>query len=212
MTTVVVERGSEWSESELHDGWGAVEGHEGELAELVTEKFRELAGEAGHSVVWYPSLSQVIGERDNEIEDGELDELRNLAMAEVWDAVTGFITEGEIADRVLSIFAVRSPVIVEGEIRDWLSRSEKGAVLDMTVSSGGITETGVEYGPMILSVIMLDEETIAWRVETDAHDDDWAMGTPEDAAMHFVSTQREAIDIERDEARLVALETEAYDD
>lgn len=107
MTTTVVARGSEWSSSTLHDGWGdnVTDEQVAELGKLAVTRFEDLAEAAGYLVDWLPSVSQVHGvDLDMYDDAGEciLDDIRKQAIEEVWQAVIG--DGGPMAAAVTRIF------------------------------------------------------------------------------------------------------------
>lgn len=107
MTTTVLTRGSEWSASTLHDGWGDVTDTQvKQLSCLVCSRFEELAKDAGYLVSWFPFISEVRGDVDlNAHDDTEgcvLDDIREQATQDVWEAVIG--NGGPMEEAVKQIF------------------------------------------------------------------------------------------------------------
>jgi hypothetical protein len=102
-TNAVFARGSEWSAVSLNDGWGDVTPEQADaLSDLVIERFEELAAEAGDaSIFWQPQTSEVLchvhGQDTDEHSkwdpinpiDADLDDLRDQAIQEVWEAGCG---------------------------------------------------------------------------------------------------------------------------
>lgn len=128
MSSTVFVRGSEWSATTLLEAWGEGVSDEQaeELGDLVVARFEELAAKAGDpSIHWIPRTSEVIGECYGETRDGhhwsdpvhemdaDLDELREQAMAEVWDAVCGY--ETPMSARVRDVFNIRMTVTEAAE-------------------------------------------------------------------------------------------------
>lgn len=115
MTTTVFRQGSEWSSTVLYEGWGDVTTEQAEaLGNLVVERFEELAADAGDpSIYWQPATSEVLGAvygQDTDEHgmwdvinpiDIDLDELRDQAIEEVWNAGCGEKTP--MTDRVMEI-------------------------------------------------------------------------------------------------------------
>jgi len=95
MTTRVVARGSEWSVSTLHDGWGdnVTDAQARALSTLAVSRFEELAREAGYPVMWFPFTSEVQGNISLDVYDDcgncALDDIREQAINQVWNAVVG---------------------------------------------------------------------------------------------------------------------------
>jgi hypothetical protein len=99
MATTVVTRGSEWGEVELNSRWGeGPMGFENRMTALAVERFEQLAQAAGYPVSWFPSLSEVHGDADLDVEPETLEALREQAGAEVWRGVTE--DAGPLADQV----------------------------------------------------------------------------------------------------------------
>lgn len=90
-TSSVKVRGSEWSEAELHDGWGdeATAEQTAELGRQVVERFHEIAKSNGSSAYWTPSTGEVIANRDEEIGPETLEEWRQAAVAAVREGFVG---------------------------------------------------------------------------------------------------------------------------
>lgn len=92
-TTTVLTRGSDWSEITLNDGWGECGDERADecktyemLGAKVSNRFDDLCEERGIHAYWYPYTSEVIGNINQNIEEGLLDELRVKARTEIWDA------------------------------------------------------------------------------------------------------------------------------
>ena len=101
MTRTVVARGSEWSRTELLDGWGADTSAElaADLADQVVAEFHSVVDSMGCTFHWTPGTSEVTAEVfgnnsdehsmwdfSNAADEGvDLDELRENAHASVWE-------------------------------------------------------------------------------------------------------------------------------
>lgn len=88
MTTQSVKaRGSNWSSAALFDGWGneSTEEQCTQAGEATVALFHQIAQANGHSVLWTPATSEVIGNRDDDIDPEQLDEWREQATQEVFD-------------------------------------------------------------------------------------------------------------------------------
>ena len=90
MITVVVARGSEWSRTEIEDGWG--DATDEEIATMTSQavgRFEEKCAARGDSsVTWYPSLSEVQADvtgKANTDNDWDLSQTRDEAIEEIWD-------------------------------------------------------------------------------------------------------------------------------
>lgn len=103
----VFARGCQWCSNCLHDGWGEglTDDQIDSLADLVVKRFEELCAASGDpSISWHPRTSEVIGECYGETGGGhhwsdpvnpinaDLDELREQATQEVWEALCGYTT------------------------------------------------------------------------------------------------------------------------
>ena len=86
MTTIVLERGSDWGTTRLYGDWGegADEATEKMLGGLVVDRFEELAADIDDSIRWYPSLSEVHGDVNDRDAEADLTTLRDQAFDEVW--------------------------------------------------------------------------------------------------------------------------------
>lgn len=102
MTTAIVARGSEWSQAELHDLWGAdiPEDVVKDLAKLVVVRFHELVRQHGADGCWSPYVAEVTARVRGEgprmweqvypLPDGvTYAALRDQAIDEVWDSFVG---------------------------------------------------------------------------------------------------------------------------
>jgi len=94
MTKVLVARGGWWSEASLEDGWGEVNGHEKELADLVVKLFREECDRAfPMDIIWTPRTGEVWAEQHEILNadwfKSELDRVYLFTMGDVWSAVIG---------------------------------------------------------------------------------------------------------------------------
>lgn len=76
---------------------------------------------------------------------------------------------------------------------------EKGHVTVIEVYPGG-TQDGLEYGPVLVEVVVLDTDghTIACRTSTDAQDEDWQIGCIEDAVEEALAYHEQAEDTKQD--------------
>lgn len=92
MARKVIARGSDWSMVTLDDGWGDVTDKQMcALSELAVERFHELCAEhmSGYTVDWQPTLSEVTSE-DGKTPLGEtLEDIRDEAISDVWEALIG---------------------------------------------------------------------------------------------------------------------------
>ena len=73
-----------------------------------------------------------------------------------------------------------------------------GFTTALTVFPGG-RQDGLDYGPVLVEIVVLDldGDTIAYRVATDSHDDDWQMGQIEDAIEALTDYRETAAENER---------------
>lgn len=83
----------------------------------------------------------------------------------------------------------------------------KGYTTAIEVYPGG-RKDGLDYGPVLVEIVVLDNDgaTIAYRMSTDAQDDDWQIGTPEDAVAECLN-YREQMEAEK---RYMAIEQDFY--
>jgi len=99
--------GYEWSIITLSDSFGneVTAGQASELSKLAVRRFNQLCAEAGDpSICWIPQTSEVLGDCYGETTtehhwsdsvnpiDADLDDLRNQAIQEVFDAGCGYNT------------------------------------------------------------------------------------------------------------------------
>jgi len=80
---------------------------------------------------------------------------------------------------------------------DELHEIETGYKTALTVFPGG-QKDGLDYGPVLVEIVVLDTDgsTIAYRVSTDSHDDDWQLGHTEDAIDAMIDYREQADDTE----------------
>ena len=94
MTKVLVARGGWWSKVSLEDGWGEVDGHEKELADLVVKLFHEECERAlPMDIIWTPYTGEVWAEQHEmlcaDFFECELDRIYLSVISDVWSAVVG---------------------------------------------------------------------------------------------------------------------------
>ena len=94
MTKVLVARGSWWSNASLEDGWGEVDGHERELANLVVKLFHKECERAfPMDIIWTPYTGEVWAEQHEILKadwfKSELDRVYLFTVGDVWSAVIG---------------------------------------------------------------------------------------------------------------------------
>ena len=107
MASIVVARGSKWGSATLLDGWGdGPEGFEIEMARLATSRFEDLVQDRGDCVFWFGSTSEVVGDEDTKLDGDELAEIREQAVADVWQALTE--NEGPLAAEVAAVIEMLS--------------------------------------------------------------------------------------------------------
>jgi len=89
------------------------------------------------------------------------------------------------------------------DLDDELYTQETGHKTALTVFPGG-KKDDLDYGPVLVEIVVLDYDgnTIAYRISTDSHDDDWQLGNTEDAVLALEDYQEQA----RDTAELVLQE------
>lgn len=88
MTTQSVKiRGYRWGRDNLNDGWGneSTDEQRTQAGEATVALFHQIAQAHGHNVLWTPATSEVIGNRDDDIDPEQLDEWREQATQEVFD-------------------------------------------------------------------------------------------------------------------------------
>lgn len=94
MTTTVIARGSDWGIFGNHGvfaNWGDCGDGANEdatykmLGNMVVARFEELCRDEDIHASWNPYTSEVIGNINQDIEDGKLDELRDQATEEIWE-------------------------------------------------------------------------------------------------------------------------------
>jgi len=97
MTTTVIARGSDWgifANHGVYANWGDIDGDANYdatykmLGDMVVARFEELCREKNIHASWTPYTSEVIGDIDQDLEDGILDELRQQASNEIWQKWT----------------------------------------------------------------------------------------------------------------------------
>lgn len=83
------------------------------------------------------------------------------------------------------------------EVELLLCLKEKGHVTAIEVFPGG-TKDGLDFGPMVVEIVVLDRDgnTVAYRMSTDSHDDDWQIGGIEDAVDEAIGYKEQAKDTE----------------
>lgn len=71
---------------------------------------------------------------------------------------------------------------LDDDLRDEIYGKVAGYQASLIVVPGG-QQDGLYYGPVLVEVVVLDTDgaTIAYRLSTDAQDDDWQLGSTEDA-------------------------------
>lgn len=76
------------------------------------------------------------------------------------------------------------------DLEKFLSRyHSQGDVIDITLVEGG-RQDGLDYGPVVVRVVVLDDDTVAFRMEGDYQDTDWRVGSL-DELCEFVDEMRE---------------------
>ena len=91
------------------------------------------------------------------------------------------------------------------DVEQELYLKEKGHVSAIEVFPGG-QKDGLDYGPVVVEIVVLDYDgdTIAYRVSTDSHDDEWQIGVIEEAVDEAIGYYEQA----RDTAELIQEEWE----
>ena len=84
------------------------------------------------------------------------------------------------------------------DLEQELYLKEKGHVSAIEVFPGG-TKDDLDYGPVLVEIVVLDNDgdTIAYRISTDSHDDDWQIGGIEDAVDEAIGYREQAEDTEK---------------
>ena len=77
-----------------------------------------------------------------------------------------------------------------------------GFTTALTVFPGG-RQDGLDYGPVLVEIVVLDNDgdTIAYRISTDSHDEEWEIGYIEDAVDTLIEYRETAAENERTAAR-----------
>ncbi|MCK9571551.1 hypothetical protein M0R72_21555 [Candidatus Pacearchaeota archaeon] len=66
------------------------------------------------------------------------------------------------------------------QLKDELYKAEMGTVASIEVISGGQV-TGLDCGPILIEIVVLDGATVAYRESSDTYDGNWKIGRIEDA-------------------------------
>lgn len=82
------------------------------------------------------------------------------------------------------------------DLEQELYLKEKGHVSTIEIFPGG-TKDGLDYGPVVVEIVVLDGDAIAYRVSTDVHDEDWEIGSIEDAVDETTGYYEQAKDAEK---------------
>ena len=83
------------------------------------------------------------------------------------------------------------------QLEQELYLKETGYRTSIEVRPGG-QQNGITYGPILIEIVVLDHDgqTIAYRYSSDSHDDDWEIGTIEDAVDLAIETDEQIKDSE----------------
>lgn len=107
----------------------------------------------------------------------------------------------EAEDRYLSAFVSAAKDWQRQErldnLDDELYTQETGYKTALTIFPGG-QKDGLDYGPVLVEIVVLDTDgdTIAYRISTDSHDDDWRLGNTEDPVDALIDYREQAKDDE----------------
>ena len=105
-TTIVLTRGSDWGTNRIFDaavwGYDVTNEQADALGQLCLDRFQALAAET--SAYWQPQTSEVIGNVGEAVTDEQLEEWREQAIEEVWQAVLGDSDDAELSRQVAALF------------------------------------------------------------------------------------------------------------
>jgi len=110
-----------------------------------------------------------------------------------WDPTTIYVDDVAEAQ---ARFRLEFEAAIVGQVRDRLERelyqTDGGYATTLIIRPGG-QQNGLEFGPAVIELKALDDDgnAVAYRYADDNRDEDWQVGTVEDAVAAWADAERE---------------------